>query len=75
MARPRKIPKKCPSGRNSGTPRKYPQNAEKVPKMGIFGIFWGIVLGIFSGILGVNAGSPESRAEELQPFQTESFSR
>ena len=58
---PRKIPKKYPPGRNSGTPRKYPQNAEKIPKMRIFGIL-GVFFGYFQGILGVNSGSPEFRA-------------
>ena len=53
---PRKIPKKYPSGRNSGTPTKYPKNTEKIPKIrifgilgvffGIFGVFWGLILGV-----------------------------
>ena len=58
---PRKIPKKYPSGRNSGTPRKYPKNTEKIPKMRIFGIL-GVFFRYFQGILGVNSGSPEFRA-------------
>ena len=53
---PRKIPKKYPPGRNA-RPRKYPQNIEKLPKTGIFGI-----LGYFRGILGFNSGSPEFQA-------------
>ena len=66
---PRKIPKKYPSDRNSGTPRKYRKNTEKIPKkyrkntekipkMRIFGIL-GVFFRYFRGILGVNSGSPE----------------
>ena len=46
-----------PRGRNSGTPRKYPQNTDKIPQNGLL---W--YLGIFfRGILGVFSGSPEFR--------------
>ena len=52
MARPgisTKIPQKKPSGRNSGNPRKYPENTEKTPQTGIFGIF-----SVYSGYFGGN---------------------
>ena len=58
---PRKIQKKYPSGRNSGTPRKYPKNTEKIPKVRILGTL-GVFFWYFRGILGVNSGSPEFRA-------------
>ena len=48
---PRKIPKKYPPARNSGTPRKYPKNTEKMPKMRILGYF-GVFFSIFSGYFG-----------------------
>ena len=48
--------------RNSGTPREYPKNTPKIPKMRIFGIL-GVFLGYsLGGILGINSGSPEFRA-------------
>ena len=53
---PQKIPKK-------NSPRaeilEYPKNTEKRA----FLVFWGYFFGIFWGILGVNSGSPEFRAE------------
>ena len=45
------IPKKYPRGRNSGTPRKYPENTEKIPQNRHFWYFWGIFR-YFRGILG-----------------------
>ena len=42
---PPKIPKNYSPGRNSGTPK----NTEKIPKMGIFGVFRAFFF-VFSGI-------------------------
>ena len=53
--------KKYTPGRSSGAPRKYPENTEKIPKTGIFGIS-GVFCRYFRGILGVFSGTPEFRA-------------
>ena len=60
---PRKIPKKYPPARNSGTPRntpkiprKYRKNTPKIPKTRIFGIFFGILGGIFFGFQNFGPG-------------------
>ena len=63
MARPgisTKNTEKIPPGPKFWTPRIYPQNTEKIPKMRIFGIL-GVFFRYFRGILGVNSGSPEFR--------------
>ena len=55
---PRKILKKYPPGRNSGTPIKYQKNTKKYQKS----VFSGVFFGYFRGIFGVNSGSPEFQA-------------
>ena len=68
---PRKIPKKYPPGRNSGTPRKYPQNTEKIPKMAWgsrisdLGVFF---FGIFYGNSGRAISGLCSRSGRSQPW-------
>ena len=41
------FPKKYPPDRNSGTPRKHPQNTEKIPRKYAFSVFSGYFFGIF----------------------------